>query len=54
MKRRKRTDPNLFEGIRKPIAPPTKKLGDDRPEEKVHPAQRKLKHKKKNEADGDL
>ncbi|MBP6004901.1 MAG: hypothetical protein KA746_15840 [Pyrinomonadaceae bacterium] len=36
----------VFDSIRKPTAPPTRKLGPEKPEEKVHPAGRKSKHKK--------
>jgi hypothetical protein len=54
MKRKKRSDPTLFESIRKPTAPPTQKLGDEKPESKIHPAGRKVKHKKREQQDGDL
>jgi hypothetical protein len=39
-------DRPVFDSIRKPTAPPSHKLGQDKPEEKVHPAGRKSKHKK--------
>ncbi len=54
MKRKKRPDSTLFESIRKPTAPPTHKIGEEKPETKIHPAQRKIKHKKKEPLDGDL
>ncbi len=54
MKRKKRSDSTLFESIRKPTAPPSQKLGEEKPEEKIHPARRKAKHKKKEQQDGDL
>jgi len=54
MKRKKRADSTLFESIRKPTAPPTQKLGEEKPESKIHPAGRKVKHKKKEQQDGDL
>lgn len=54
MKRKKRPDSTLFESIRKPTAPPTQKIGDEKPESKIHPAGRKAKHKKKEQSDGDL
>lgn len=37
----------VFGGTRKPTAPPSKKMGEDRIEEKVHPARRRSKHKTK-------
>jgi hypothetical protein len=40
-------DRSTFDLIRKPVAPPTRKFGDDRPEERIHPSERKIKHKKK-------
>jgi hypothetical protein len=52
MKRRRKSDPNerpVFDSIRKPTAPPSKKLSPDKPEEKQHPAMRKAKHKPVNE-----
>ena len=54
MKRKKVDDHSLFKSIRKPTAPPTRKVDDDRPEAKVHPARRKIKHKKKDTPNGDL
>ena len=44
----------IFEGIRKPTAPPTRKFGTARPEEKANPAGRFAKHKKREGDDGDL
>ena len=41
----------VFDSIRKPTAPPSQKFGLDAPEEKIHPAQRKAKHKKDPEID---
>lgn len=49
-KKRKKPEQPIFDSIRKPTAPPSKKFGDDKPEEKARPSQRKTKHKKK---DGD-
>lgn len=54
MKRKKRPDSTLFESIRKPTAPPTQKLGEEKAESRIHPAGRKVKHKKKENLDGDL
>jgi hypothetical protein len=49
---RKKKKPELpvFDSIRKPTAPPSKKFGEDRPEEKARPSQRKVKHKKKEDS----
>lgn len=35
----------VFDTIRKPVAPPGRVLGDAKPEERAHPAERKVKHK---------
>jgi hypothetical protein len=37
----------IFDSIRKPTAPPSRKIGNVKPIEKVYPAKRKIKHKKK-------
>jgi len=39
----------LFEGIRKPLAPPGHPMSHAKPEEKARPAGRKAKHKHKPE-----
>jgi hypothetical protein len=47
----------IFDSIRKPVAPHSKPIGEDRPEERVHPSKRKAKYKKKPEtqdSDGDI
>ncbi len=36
----------VFDSIRKPTAPPSRRFGGDAPEEKVRPSLRKVKHKK--------
>jgi len=36
----------VFETIRKPVAPPGHPLSHAKPEERVHPAERKVKHKR--------
>lgn len=41
----------IFDSIRKPTAPPSRKIGTDKPEEKVNPAQRKIKHKKQEDTE---
>lgn len=37
----------VFDSIRKPTAPPGKKFGEDKPEDRARPSLRKTKHKKK-------
>jgi len=39
----------IFEGIRKPLAPPGHPLSHAKPDEKARPAGRKAKHKRKPE-----
>lgn len=53
-KRVKQEDAGLFESIRKPTAPPSKKIKDKKTEAKSDPSLRKSKHKKKKEDYGDL
>ncbi|MEP6849852.1 MAG: hypothetical protein ABI999_13430 [Acidobacteriota bacterium] len=36
----------VFDSLRKPTAPSSKKIGTERVEEKIHPSKRKIKHKK--------
>lgn len=50
-KKKKATAKPIFDSIRKPIAPPTQKIGQDKPEEKAHPSRRKIKHKKTEDLD---
>jgi hypothetical protein len=46
--RKKKKNENLiFDSIRKPVAPPAKKFGEEKPESRVHPAERKIKHRKR-------
>ena len=47
---KKQTARPLFEAIRKPVAPPGHPLTRAKPEERVHPAQRKAKHKQRDVA----
>jgi hypothetical protein len=47
-KTRKETRP-LFEGIRKPLAPPGHPMSHAKPEEKARPSGRTAKHKRKPE-----
>jgi len=39
----------VFDTIRKPTAPPSRKLGTQKPAEIAHPTLRKTKHKKRSE-----
>lgn len=43
----------LFETLRKPSAPPGHALGNAKPEERAHPAERKAKHKRRPANDDD-
>jgi len=45
-KKTKRDDRPVFDSIRKPTAPPSRKFGNNMPEEKLRPSLRKVKHKK--------
>jgi len=45
--KKKKDERPIFDSIRKPTAPPGQKIGKNKPEEKIHPSQRKTKHKKK-------
>ena len=47
--RSKKEDRPVFDSIRKPTAPSSQKFGGDRPEERIHPTLRKVKHKKRRE-----
>lgn len=54
MKKKKKSEERpVFDSIRKPIAPPTQKIGRDKPKEKAHPSLRKVKHKKKAEPENE-
>ena len=43
----------VFDSIRKPTAPPSRKFGSDAPIEKLRPSLRKVKHKKDPATDQD-
>ncbi len=45
----KRSARPVFDAIRKPLAPPGHTLARAKPEERVHPAERKAKHKRRPE-----
>lgn len=53
-KKRKPEARPVFDSIRKPTAPPSRKMGDEKPEEKARPSLRKTKHKRKIEQNGDI
>ncbi len=46
IKKKKKTKRPIYDSIRKPTAPPSVKFGKDKPDEKIHPSLRKVKHKK--------
>ncbi|HEX8638148.1 MAG TPA: hypothetical protein VF692_08805 [Pyrinomonadaceae bacterium] len=50
-KKKKKPERPVFDAIRKPTAPPSQKIGSDKPDEKVYPSGRKTKHKKKTDAE---
>jgi hypothetical protein len=47
--KKKKSDRPVFDSIRKPIAPPSRKIGKNKPEEKIHPTNRKSKHKREED-----
>ena len=50
MKKKKTAkDRPIFDSIRKPTAPPSKTIGNNKPEEIAHPSLRKVKHKRPND-----
>ena len=49
-KKGKKEERPVFDSIRKPVAPPSRKFGKPKPEAKANPAQRKVKHKKKEDS----
>lgn len=54
MKKKKKNEARpVFDSIRKPTAPPSQKIGRDKPDEKIHPSLRKTKHKKKDVSDNE-
>ena len=48
-RKKKKPEQPIFDSIRKPTAPPSKKFGDDKPDEKARPSKRKTKHKTKDD-----
>ena len=45
-RKKKKAPRPIFDSIRKPIAPPSRKIGKAKPDEKTRPSHRKIKHKK--------
>jgi hypothetical protein len=45
-KKKKKPERPVFDSIRKPIAPPSRQIGKNKPEEKIHPTNRKSKYKR--------
>lgn len=54
MRKKKNPERPVFDSIRKPTAPPSRKIGEAKPEAKIHPSLRKNKHKKKEMPDDNL
>jgi hypothetical protein len=50
-RKRKKTKAPVWDSIRKPTAPPTAKIGERRPEDRVHPSLRGTKYKKTDKSD---
>jgi len=50
--KRKKNEKPIFDSIRKPMPPPSQRFGEEKPEDRAHPAKRKVKHKKKITAEG--
>lgn len=50
-RKKKKLKRPIYDSVHKPTAPPTVKFGKDKPGEKVHPAIRKIKHKKDEDID---
>lgn len=48
--KRKKKEKTIFDSIRKPVAPPSQKIGKNKPDEKVLPSRRKAKHKKQEDS----
>jgi hypothetical protein len=49
----KREERPLYDSVRKPVAPPGHPLTRAKPEERAHPAERKVKHKRPPEGDAE-
>jgi hypothetical protein len=46
-RKKKKSERPVFDSIRKPTAPPGRRIGEEKPLERAHPAGRESKHKKK-------
>ncbi|MEK7724589.1 MAG: hypothetical protein AAB336_09600 [Acidobacteriota bacterium] len=51
MKKKKKSENLIFDSIRKPTAPPSQQIGKNKPDEKIKPSLRKIKHKKPENLD---
>ena len=49
--KKKKKEVSIFDSIRKPVAPPSQKIGKNRANEKILPSRRKVKHKKQEDTD---
>jgi hypothetical protein len=49
--KKKKKERPVFDSIRKPVAPPSQKIGKNKANEKVLPSRRKAKHKKQEDTD---
>ena len=52
-RKKKSSERQIFDSIRKPLAPPGHPLTHAKPDEKARPSQRKAKHKRKPEETAD-
>ncbi len=50
--KKKKKEKSIFDSIRKPVAPPNRKMGKNKSDEKVLPSRRKTKHKKQDDTYG--
>jgi hypothetical protein len=48
-KKKKKPARLIFDSIRKPTAPSTRRIGKNKPEEKIHPTNRKGKYKREED-----
>jgi len=48
-KKKKKPARPIFDSIRKPTAPPSRKISKNKPEEKIHPTNRKGKYKREED-----
>jgi hypothetical protein len=49
--KKKKKERPVFDSIRKPVAPPSQKIGKNKADEKILPSRRKAKHKKQEDTD---